>query len=60
MRKLLLLTNCFVICALLSSCQTPTINKNEREVETSKTAVTKDSLTNNKVVIQTDTTKTIK
>ena len=57
MRKLLLLTNSFVLCALLSSCQTPTKKNSEIEVKASTTFVAKDSVANTKVVIQNDTTK---
>ena len=58
MRKLLLLTNCFILSALLSSCQTPTKKNSEIEVKTSTTFVAKDSVANGKVVIQSDSTKT--
>lgn len=57
MRKLLLLTNCFVLCEFLSSCQTPTKKSSEIEVKTSTKFVAKDSVANSKVVIQNDTTK---
>jgi hypothetical protein len=55
MRKLLLLTNCLSLCALLSSCQTTTSNSTENKTDTTQTVVAIDSIAKSKVVSQADT-----
>jgi len=58
MRKLLLLTNCLSLCALLSSCQTPTSKSTENNSTVLQTAKSTDTIVENKVVITQDTAKT--
>lgn len=54
MRKLLLLTNCLSLCALLSSCQTPTSKSTDTIVE-SKVVIPQDtSKTNNNTATHSD------
>lgn len=58
MRKLLLLTNCLSLCALLSSCQTPTTKNTESNSTVLQTTNSTDTIVESKVVITQDTSKT--
>ena len=58
MRKLLLLTNCLSLCALLSSCQTPTSKNTESNSTVIQTANSSDTIIESKVEIPQDTSNT--
>jgi hypothetical protein len=58
MRKLLLLTNCLLLCVLLSTCQTPTSKSTESNSPVLQTANSTDTIAESKVVIPQDTSKT--
>lgn len=55
MRKLLLLTNFLSLCALLSSCQTPTSKNSENNSAVIQSVNSTDTIVESKVVIPQDT-----